>query len=339
MNKKILVIGIVAIVIISIFSGIFLWVIFTQNEEEPYYKIVIYEPSKVFNGRTLFSDGYDPNNPKIVEVNMLGEIIWEYYLPDNLSTYTNPGLESEHLSNGNVMIVLPRYGIIIINKTTKNIVKQYRDDKISHDADRLPNGNFIYIWGVDNYTDPQVKEINSSGHIVWSWRAYDFLYNDTYKNLYNDGWTHANSVTRLKNNNTIISLRNFNTTIEVNKTGDIVWEYNWTSYGTHPHEPEILPNGNLIIGLQHDPVYHVAEINRTTGDVVWNFTLSGLRTVRDADRLPNNNSLIQGVLEAGQESTIIEVSEDGEIVWQLNLKNAPANRSPGWFYRAQRIPA
>jgi flagellar basal body-associated protein FliL len=38
MNKKILVIVIVAVVIISIFSGIFLWYIFIQDEEDRSYK-------------------------------------------------------------------------------------------------------------------------------------------------------------------------------------------------------------------------------------------------------------------------------------------------------------
>ena len=126
-------------------------------------------------------------------------------------------------------------------------------------------------------------------------------------------------------------------TIEVNESGDIIWEYNWTKYGTHPHEPEILSNGNLIIGLQWDPIYNAMEINRSNGSIVWTFTKNNLRTVRDVDRLPNGNTLIQGVIEDYEESTIIEVSSTGEIVWQLNLKNCPAVHSPGFFYRAQRI--
>ncbi len=338
MVKKIKVIIILIVVIVSIFIIAFSFWLFRPSEQKSaYYEVVVYKPDKVYNGTTLFTDGHDPNNPKVVEVDMQGHIIWEYILPDGLKQYTNPGMEAELLSNGHILIVLPRYGIIEVNRN-KDIVWQYLDNKVSHDADRLPNNNTLYVWGGnDSYMDLQIKEINESGSLVWSWRAYDYFYNDTYKNVFREGWTHCNSVTRMSNGHTLINLRNFNMTIEVNQSGDIVWSYNWTKYGTDPHEPELLPNDNLLIGLQWDPVYNVVELNRSTGDVVWNFTLENLRTVRDADRLPNNNTLIQGVISGSEESTIIEVTPDGEIVWQLNLKNAPAIHSPGWFYRAQRI--
>ncbi|MHA1251525.1 MAG: aryl-sulfate sulfotransferase [Candidatus Helarchaeota archaeon] len=288
MVKKIKVIIILIVVIVSIFIIAFSFWLFRPSEQKSaYYEVVVYKPDKVYNGTTLFTDGHDPNNPKVVEVDMQGHIIWEYILPDGLKQYTNPGMEAELLSNGHILIVLP--------------------------------------WGGnDSYMDLQIKEINESGSLVWSWRAYDYFYNDTYKNVFREGWTHCNSVTRMSNGHTLINLRNFNMTIEVNQSGDIVWSYNWTKYGTDPHEPELLPNDNLLIGLQWDPVYNVVELNRSTGDVVWNFTLENLRTVRDADRLPNNNTLIQGVISGSEESTIIEVTPDGEIVWQLNLKNAPA---------------
>jgi len=341
LNKKITITLIIAIIIGSTFGIIFISYIVLQNisTSTPYYEIIVYDPNKAFNGTTLFTDVHDPLNPKVVEVDMTGKIIWEYIVPSNLRKFIEPGMDSELLPNGNILIVLPQYGVIEVNRSG-NIVWQHLDNKISHDADRLPNGNTIYIWGGnDTYSDPQVKEINSTGGLVWSWRAYDYLYNDTYKNISREGWTHANAVTRLSNNNTLISLRNFNITIEVNKSGAIIWAYNWTQFGTDPHEPEIQPNNNLLVGLQRDPLYNVVEINRTSGAVVWNYTLNGLRTVRDSDRLPNGNTLIQGVMEDGQESTLIEVTQSGEIVWQLNLKNAPAYRSPGRFYKAQRIPA
>ena len=48
-------------------------------------------------------------------------------------------------------------------------------------------------------------------------------------------------------------------------------------------------------------------------------------------------------MQGEEESVIFEVTPDGDIVWQLGLKNAPAKRgdkrAPGWFYKAERIPA
>ena len=43
--------------------------------------------------------------------------------------------------------------------------------------------------------------------------------------------------------------------------------------------------------------------------------------------------------EADQQSIILEVTPDKEIVWQFKVRNHPATGSPGWFYKAERIPA
>ncbi len=104
-----------------------------------------------------------------------------------------------------------------------------------------------------------------------------------------------------------------------------------------PHEPEILSNDNLLICLQHDTPHQVVEIDRDTGEVVWEFFLAGLRTTRDSDRLPNSNTLIQAVLMTGDDSVVLEVTPDGQIVWELKFKDTPAPNSPGWFYKAERV--
>jgi hypothetical protein len=61
-----------------------------------------------------------------------------------------------------------------------------------------------------------------------------------------------------------------------------------------------------------------------------------MQLIRDANRLPNGNTLITG------HTKIIEVTPDGEIVWQFALKgitlvgiDAPARG----FYKADRISA
>jgi hypothetical protein len=150
------------------------------------------------------------------------------------------------------------------------------------------------------------------------------------------GWTHANAVSRLRNNHTLINLRNFNLTVEVNKTGHIIREFNWTDKGDDPHEPEMQRNGNLLIGLQWTAPFQVVEINTTTGVVVWKYHRNYLTFTRDADRLPNNNTLIVGVV--GNSPKIFEVTRDGEIVWQVAVRGKNlSGLSPGWFYKAQRI--
>ncbi len=139
-------------------------------------------------------------------------------------------------------------------------------------------------------------------------------------------------------------MRNFSSTVEVNPQGEIVWEFDWINLypttnpmGHDPHEPEMLNNNHLLICLQRDAPYQVVELNRNTGLPVWEYHREYLRTSRDSDRLPNGNTLIVGVLEDTNDSVIFEVTSDGEIVWQLKVKDTPAVNTPGWFYKAQRI--
>ena len=56
---------------------------------------------------------------------------------------------------------------------------------------------------------------------------------------------------------------------------------------------------------------------------------------KDDDRLPNGNTLITG------STKIVEVTTEGEIVWQLALKGitlvGPEQSSALGFYKAERI--
>jgi hypothetical protein len=300
----------------------------------------VYNPYKACNGTTLFADLHDQAHPRILEIDMLAEIVWEYTIPEDLKQHSQPGLDVEMLSNGNVLFVLPGNGVYEIDRNG-DIAWFHLDEEISHDADRLSNGNTLYVYGDDDrVNDPQAKEVDQQGQLIWSWYAKDDFYVEPYIGIWDAGWTHANAVTRLTNGNTLVSLRNLYLTVEVNSLGDLVWSYDWTVFGgsdPDPHEPEILPNDNLLICLQNDSPYQAVQIDRNTGQAVWQYYRSGLRTCRDCDRLPNGNTLIVGVLQDGQESVIFEVSQDDEVVWQLKVMDTPADNSPGWFYKAQRL--
>jgi len=319
------------------------------NEPDPELRpgdlyVDIYNSEKACVGTTLFADLHDTQNPRIVELDMQGETVWEYKIPGNLKQFNQPGMDVELLPNGNILFVLPRNGVYEIDRGG-NTIWSHLDNKISHDADRLTNGNTIYVYGAgDSFDDAQVKEVNPQGEIVWSWYAKNHYNNEPYTSYNREGWIHTNAVTRLQNGNTLLSLRNFSLTIEVNPQGEIVWEFNWLDLypttnplGHDPHEPEMLNNNHLLICLQRDAPYQVVELNRNTGTSVWEYHREYLRTSRDSDRLPNGNTLIVGVLTDTNDSVIFEVTSDGEIVWQLKVKDTPAVNTPGWFYKAQRI--
>ena len=87
-----------------------------RGTPDPEIAVTTYVPDKVWLGTTLFADNHTPGRPRIVEVNMLGEIIWEYLIPEELSQYTNPGFDVEALPGGNVLFVLPTSGVYEVDR-------------------------------------------------------------------------------------------------------------------------------------------------------------------------------------------------------------------------------
>jgi hypothetical protein len=187
----------------------------------------------------------------------------------------------------------------------------------------------------DQKSDAQVKEINPQGEIVWAWYAKDHFYKSPYKDIYDGGWTHTNAATRLPNGNTLISLRNFNLMVEVDPQGAVIKTVGEGIFFS-PHDPEVLPNGNILAVSQwRDRPHRAIEIDSKTGEIAWQFAMPERKTwpVRDADRLPNGNTLVTAATK------IVEVTTEGKIVWQLTLKGGTIGPGEGarlGFYKAER---
>lgn len=299
------------------------------------FQVDIYQPDLAWPGTTLLADNHNPGNPRIIEVNMLGEIVWEYPLPSYLKKYTNPGFDAELLPDDNILFLLPGSGVYEIDRKGNN-VWSYLTMKISHDADRLPDGNTIFVFGGnDRNSDAQVIEVNQAGEVVWSWYAADYFDKPPYMDIYDYGWTHTNAVTRLSNGNTLISLRNFNFIAEVDTAGSVVRTIG-EGVLEYQHDPEVLSSGNILLA-NHVMPHRAIEIDPETGKVVWESRGFGKNDtpVRDADRLPNGNTLITCA------TRIVEITEEGEIVWQFSLTNpdfeTPGDKPARGFYKAQRI--
>jgi hypothetical protein len=301
---------------------------------DPEIYVDVYHSDRAWAGTTLLPDNHNIERPRIIEVNMLGEVIWEYVLPGNLKQYTNPGFDVEPLPNNNILFVLPGKGVYEIDRDG-DIVWSYLDSKVSHDADRLPNGNTLVVFGnEDQISDAQVKEVNPKGGIVWAWYARDHFNKAPYKDIYDQGWTHTNAVLRMQNGNTLISPRNFNFLVEVDPQGAVVRTIG-EGILKKQHDPEILPNGNILLANHRKP-HSAVEIDSKTGRIVWQYAMPERSTwpVRDANRLPNGNTLITGATK------IVEVTPEGEVAWQLILKGVTIGREDAaglGFYKAERI--
>ena len=158
---------------------------------------------------------------------MQGQLVWRYDVPNRLlpsehipHTPYSQVTDVERLPNGNTLFIIQLVGIFEVDPVGK-IVWHIDDDRASHDVDRLPNGNTLYVRGWEDKGDLHVIEVDHSGKMVWSWDGLAHYDRRPYTRVEDQGWMHVNSVTRLANNNTLVSIRNFNTVAEVTPDGNV----------------------------------------------------------------------------------------------------------------------
>lgn len=301
-----------------------------RGKADPDWEVDIYRSELACQGTTLFADNHDIQQPRIVEINMLGEIVWQYKVPAGLQRYTNPGFHTEQLPTGNILFVLPTNGVYEIDRSGQ-VVWSYNTRRISHAAHRLPDGNTIFVCGADDQKDePQVTVVNQQGKIVWTWYAREAFDMAPYNTIYDQGWTHINGVTWLQNGNILASLRNLNLVAEINAEGRLLRKIGEGIYVAQ-HDPVLLSNGNML-AANHCVPQKAIEIVPATGEVVWEYAIPR-ELLRDADRLPNGNTIITGA------SQIVEVTPDKKIAWRFRLKTPlDKGQSAGMgFYKCQRI--
>ena len=306
------------------------------------YKITHLDKNRVFQGTTLLADMSNPRAPRVVEVDFDGNILWEF---SPSGPMRGAVLDAALLENGNILITINGSGIYEINRRGK-VVWAHEDPEASHDADRLPNGNTLYNLGWRDKGEDVVREIDSSGKIVWSWNGLVDYDREPFADIDLEGWMHVNAVTRLENGNTLVSMRNFNTVAEVGPDGRVVRDWTFKGkdkrtgvqtrgkiIGERNHEPEILENGHMLLALRRPNRF--VEFDLETQEVIWSWNHPGgdreLRTNREANRLPNGNTL------GSAGNKLIEIAPDGTIVWQMIA--SPGGQNFRKFHKAIRIGA
>jgi hypothetical protein len=205
-----------------------------------------------------------------------------------------------------------------------------------HDVERLPSGEFLL-------TDMEHERIMTvrSGEVTWQWNA-SALYEPPADPTRTD-WLHINDVDRIGDGRYLVSVRNANQLVVVQRGEGAVEVVN-----RDPTPDEAPRRGDeSVLKRQHNPQWlsedavlvadsennRIVELHRSDdGDweVAWRLTSAeGVRFSwpRDADRLPNGNTLITD--SANQR--LVEVNETGAVVWSRKTPLIP--------YEAERLPA
>jgi hypothetical protein len=215
----------------------------------------------------------------------------------------------------------------------------------THDVDQLDEHRLVianmraYDESTDTNNDRVLVYNRTSGEVEWEW-----LFREHYPELRNestsggrggvrtDDWTHVNDVDVVDDQRLLVSPRNFDQVIVINReTGEI--ERQLGEDGDHDilneqHNPDYLTSDEdrptiLVADSEQD---RVVEYERTADGWDRTWEVSGeFSWPRDADRLPNGNTLITDSLN----HRVVEVTPDGQVVWEVYAPWGP--------YDAERV--
>lgn len=199
-----------------------------------------------------------------------------------------------------------------------------------HDADRLENGQTAII----DMGNDRAFTVDRDGEITWSWHATDYLgagsdfreqYGGPEQESPESDWTHMNDIDQLPNGNFQLSIRNFDTVLVVdprtNDIVDVVGGPGDDSLLNRQHNPQRLDAKTMLIADSENN--RVVGIDTDTEEIQWLYdgpTDLGLQWPRDADRLPNGNTLITD----SRNFRVLEVDPEGQVVWRHSLRDRRA---------------
>jgi hypothetical protein len=237
--------------------------------------------------------------------------------------------EVDPMPNGNLLVSSPRAGDTVVfefDPDTETRVWQERFDMTdTHGVaylgdDRIAIANMRAWNGSAGVNEDRIVVYNrSTEKITWEW-AFKTHYPASTDGGYSPDWTHVNDVEPIGDGRLLLSPRNFDQAIVVDtETKQIVERLgsdNNYDVLREQHSPDWLESENgtptiLVADSENDRVVEYAKEN---GEWVrtWEVGSESLNWPRDADRLPNGNTLITDTLN----HRVIEVTPTGTVVWE-----------------------
>jgi hypothetical protein len=266
-----------------------------------------------------------------------GERDWQY---GNTSSY----FAINRLQNGSVLAAFEddeysdcgrfsspctRTGFRIIKPNSGEIVQEWSYPVRSagssevHDVEKLPNGNYI----LSDMEYESIIEVNESGSIVWHWNASSYY--ESPPDPTKQDWLHINDVDRIGEDRYLVSVRNENELLIIERGEGVVEQIGGDGVLRQQHNPQMIQDDTILVADSHHD--RIVELRRFDSGwrPVWSVNSvagTSLSWPRDADRLPNGNTLITD----SKNNRVIEVNENGTVIWVREFDRLP--------YEADRLP-
>ncbi|RBI60846.1 hypothetical protein DMJ13_17880 [halophilic archaeon] len=208
---------------------------------------------------------------------------------------------------------------VLMNWRTGEVHKKFKVPRDTHDIDYLGGDRFA----IADKKNHRISIYNSSNNST----AWEFDYRKHYSKSAGGGpgdWTHLNDVDSINNGSAFLaSPRNFDRVMSINRsTKEVEWtlgeEDNYNIMRAQ-HNPVLLSKNPLTVLVADSENQRIVEYQRKNGEWkrVWGYR-GDLHWPRDADRLPNGNTLITDTLN----DRVVEVTPDREIVWEFHVERS-----------------
>jgi len=189
-----------------------------------------------------------------------------------------------------------------------------------HDHERVDGTHIL----VADMIDDQVFLVDTETELVeWRWDAQSD-YPVEGGGPFPEDWVHLNDVDLLADGRVMVSLRNQDQVAFLDPETGL--QENWTlgSDGDHDtlyeqHNPDYIPEsrGGPAVVVADSENGRVVEYQRENGTwrQSWEYSDDRMQWPRDADRLPNGNTLVADT----HGSRLLEIAPNGSVVWSVPL--------------------
>ncbi|WP_458209269.1 aryl-sulfate sulfotransferase [Haladaptatus sp. NG-SE-30] len=207
--------------------------------------------------------------------------------------------------------------VVVANWRTGEELVKFKVPPDAHDVDYLGNDRYAVA---DKRNDRAYVYNATTKEIVWE---YDFEkhFSPNVGGPEKD-YTHLNDIDSVDNGSAfLLSPRNFDRVMLVDRESK---QIEWTlgsedDYDIlyEQHNPVLLERNPPTVLVSDSENHRIVEYRRQDGDWKRTWVYSGhLHWPRDADRLPNGNTLIADSLN----DRVLEVTPDRKVVWQFHIE-------------------